>query len=178
MTTTQTHTDTHTQTNTHRHIHTTHTHTQYTHNTHTHTQTLIKRKEPHRQRWTSRLPWQNHLHDKKTNKKTTPNQQQPWRGKSLTIEDKPAKRFPWENHLHDQAQEVQDLHATLYWLLVLQLGVTESHNLVHADAFTHQGTELQNQEWAKSSFKKKKSKSWWTSFTLLLFISILITDSI
>ena len=44
----------------HHHLHDNNT------DTHTHTQTLMKRKEPHHQRWTSRLPWQNHLHDKKT----------------------------------------------------------------------------------------------------------------
>lgn len=59
-----------------------------------------------------------------------------------TVIHQPTQGLFGQNDLHDEPEEIQDEDTPLHGLLVLEFGVAGLHHLVHADALTHQGSEL------------------------------------
>ena len=59
-----------------------------------------------------------------------------------TVIHQPTQGLFGQNDLHDESEEIQDEDTPLHGLLVLEFGVAGLHHLVHADALTHQGSEL------------------------------------
>ena len=63
-----------------------------------------------------------------------------------TVIHQPTQGLFGQNDLHDEPEEIQNEDTPLHGLLVLEFGVAGLHHLVHADALTHQGSELNHEK--------------------------------